>query len=497
MFGATLRLPIGVSMNLRRLIALSALQQYGRYVIMFGTSVVVARLLTPAEMGVFAVSMGIIGLLEALRTMGIGSYFISLPTITTEDLRLYSGLSWILSLAFAALLVALSWWTSAIYADPLVGTSLRILAIAHALSALGVVPNLILMREMRFDRMLLIGLATSAVQTVTVVALAYLGAGPLSLAWGQVTSTLATSLGSVLCVPAMAWVRPSLHRWRRPFGFGGWLTATTISGSIGMQAAELIIGRVLGLASTALYSRALGLAGIVRTLFYGAATQPALPAFVRAQREDAGGLARLYLRFVAVITGLSWPAYAVLAIWGEPVTVLLYGETWRPAAALLPMICLGGILACAAMPYHQVLVARQCVRLLFLCETVLLLNWLALLLISAQLGLQAVAWAYVVGSFVAVIVYIVALRHVIGLRLRDIAAAWWRSGVPAFAAAAVAAAMRISDISDSWPLPIVLVLTGAACGLAWLGAIWLVRHEFRGHAMDIAAAVARRLARGR
>jgi O-antigen/teichoic acid export membrane protein len=472
-------------MNLRRSIILSALGQYGRQVIMFGASVVVARLLTPAEMGVFAVSMGVIGLLGALRTMGIPAYFVSLPTISTEDLRLYAGLSWLLGLGFAALLVAISWWASAFYANPQVGTSLRILAVAQGLSPIGVVPGLLLMREMRFGAMLWVGLAAGAIQAVTVISLAATGSGPLSLAWAQVASNLTSSFGTMLCVPALVGLRPSLRGWRRPIGFGGWLTATSISSNVGMQAAELITGRVLGLASTALYSRALGLANLIQTLFYATATQPALPAFVQAEREETGGMGRVYLRFVAVITGLSWPAYAALAIWAEPITVLLYGDQWRPAAALVPMICLASILIFAAMPYHEVLVARQRVRLFFLCETGLLLNWLALLLVATRLGLQAVAWAYVANSLIALIVYIAAMRRAIGLRLRDLAAVWWRSGVPALVVAAVAALVRLSPIATAWPLPLVLVLTGCLGGLAWFAAIWLVRHEFRDHAVEL------------
>jgi len=472
-------------MNLRRSIILSALQQYGRQIIMFGASVAVARLLTPAEMGVFAVSMGVIALLEALRTMGIPPYFVSLPTLSTADQRLYSGLSWVLSFAFAGLLVALSGWAGTFYGNRQITASLCILAVAHALSPIGVVPGLLLLREMRFGAMLWIGLAASTVHAVTVISLALAGAGPLSLAWAQVASNLTTSIGGVLCVPGVLWQRPTLRGWRRPFSFGGWVTATSIAGSIGMQAAELITGRVLGLASTALYSRALGVAGLVRTLFYASAVQPALPAFVHAQREEKDGMGRVYLRFVAVITGLSWPAYAALAIWAEPVTVLLYGEQWRPSAALLPMICLGTILSFAGMPYHQALTARQRVRLLFLCETGLLLTWLLLLLIATPLGLRAVAWAYVLCSAIALSVYVTALRHAIGLRLRDLAAVWWRSGVPALVVAAVAGLLRLSPLATAWPLLLVLALTGCLCGLAWFAAIWLVRHEFRGHAGDL------------
>jgi O-antigen/teichoic acid export membrane protein len=164
---------------------------------------------------------------------------------------------------------------------------------------------------------------------------------------------------------------------------------------------------------------------------------------------------------------------------------MLYGEQWRPAAAVLPTVCIASILVLAATPYHQALMASQRVRLFFLCETGLLLNWLALLLVATPLGLQAVAWAYVAGTLVGAVVYVIALRLAIGLRLRDLAAVWWRSGVPALAVGVVAALMRLSPLATAWPLPFVLLLTGVLGGSVWLGAIWLVRHEFRDHAIDL------------
>ncbi len=472
-------------MSIRGAIILSAIGQYGRSAIMFGATIIVVRLLMPAEMGVFAVAMGAIGLLDAVRTMGIPVYFTAQPILSAEDLRLYAGLSWVLGIGFAAVLVALSWWAGGFYGNPQVGATLRILAVAYSLNPIGVVPALVLTREMRFGALVGVGLAASAVQAVVVVSLAASGVGPLSLAWAQVATNLTSSLGFALCIPGMAWTRPTLRGWRRPFGFGGWLTATAIAGSVNGQAAELITGRTLGLASTALYSRALSLTNLVQTLFYGAVAAPALPALTRAERDEKGGMVPVYLRFVAAITGLCWPAYAALAIWGEPITVLLYGEPWRQAAALLPAVCLGNALVFGVLPYHFALVTAQRARLYFLCELGIMLIWLTLLLLASRVNLQTVAWAYAASRAVAAVVYVAALRRAIALRLSDIAAVWWRSLVPAFAAAAVAALMRLSPVATAWPLPVVLVLTGFLGGIAWFGAIWLVRHEFRDHAIEL------------
>lgn len=472
-------------MGLRQSIILSVLQRYGTQIITFATGVAIARLLTPGQVGVFAIALSVVAFLDVLRTMGVGSYFITERALTTEQLRTAAGINWLFGVLISAVVLALSEPAARFYEDQQVGTVLRILALSNLVAPFGGVAQILLVREMRFRALLQVGLAASSIQGALAVALAVLDYGPVSLAWGVVASNAVSAVGFNFSVREARWLRPSLRGWLEPFRMGSWLTATGLASTAGMQAAQLLIGKTLSLGDLALYSRALNLCNNVSALFYAAAIQPALPAFARAEREQPGGLVRIYLRLVAVITGLGWPAYAVLAIWAEPLVVFLYGEQWRPAAAILPALCLGSALPLALTPNGQPLIAHRRVRLLFVCEAGLLINWLVLLLAFSRHGLQAIAIAFIVSHVVWLCAYLIALKAVLRFPMRGILQVWYKSAVVTISVATAVAIIRFSPIGDALPVPAALALSGFLGGLAWLSTVWLIRHEYRRHVVDL------------
>ena len=65
-----------MQVSMRRSILWMGLSQGGLFVIQFGGSVVIARLLTPYDMGVYALAAATVGLLMALRVFGLGTFLI-------------------------------------------------------------------------------------------------------------------------------------------------------------------------------------------------------------------------------------------------------------------------------------------------------------------------------------------------------------------------------------------------------------------------------------
>ena len=62
--------------SVRRALALSLVERYLTLAIALGSNMVLARLLTPDQIGVYSVSLAVIGLAQALRDFGVGSYLI-------------------------------------------------------------------------------------------------------------------------------------------------------------------------------------------------------------------------------------------------------------------------------------------------------------------------------------------------------------------------------------------------------------------------------------
>jgi O-antigen/teichoic acid export membrane protein len=73
-----------MAFSVRRGLAWMLLSQSGLFVLQFGGSVVMARLLTPHEMGIFAVAYAIVGILSTIRALGLSSFLIREPDLTPE-----------------------------------------------------------------------------------------------------------------------------------------------------------------------------------------------------------------------------------------------------------------------------------------------------------------------------------------------------------------------------------------------------------------------------
>jgi len=80
-------------MSFRRSVAWMAASQGCLFVLQFGGSVALARLLTPYEMGVFAVAAAVMGVLGILQAFGLAVFVVREPQIDADLLeRLHSQL---------------------------------------------------------------------------------------------------------------------------------------------------------------------------------------------------------------------------------------------------------------------------------------------------------------------------------------------------------------------------------------------------------------------
>jgi O-antigen/teichoic acid export membrane protein len=126
---------------------------------------------------------------------------------------------------------------------------------------------------------------------------------------------------------------PSLKEWRRIAAFGGFASGANLVGTIGVNIAELIIGRMLGFSAVAYYSRAMGLLNIFRMTVQATVLSVALPAFADQYRAGID-MRPDYGRAAALMTGLAWPFYGMLALLAQPVIRLLYGRQWDEAVVI-------------------------------------------------------------------------------------------------------------------------------------------------------------------
>lgn len=346
-------------MSVRRALAFSFLDRYAGLVLGIASSIVIARLLTPAEIGAFSVTMVLMSLAQTFRDLGAGQYLVQEKELTPPRIRAV----WTVLLGLGVLLcvfsVLIAKPVAAFYNDPRIEFILYVLAANYLINPIAGITYAWLMREMRYDAVALMRFSAALAGSATSVYLAWLGWGPISLAWGALASTCANAgVGLMLRPRGFPWL-PGFGEVRRVMGFG---YRVTLSGSVDSLAAampELALGRLQDLTAVGLFSRANGLVQLFARGVSDAVNSVALSMFAKSSREGHD-IAPEFIRANAYMTAMAWSFGVFLVFMAYPLVRVLYGTQWEDA--VLPARVLGVALMLAApgaLCYHALLAVGQ------------------------------------------------------------------------------------------------------------------------------------------
>ena len=326
--------------GLRRSIAFSAVERYGAYAIGLAGMAGAARLLTPRDFGVFALASILVVLVDVLRDFGTGSYLVQLRELSRDAVRgsvtvmLFISLGCTLLLAAAALPAAAFFdepETRRRYADHCRGQPDQ--PSRHPSAAM-------LRRDMAFDTLAVISLLATAVQVSVLLSLAWQGFGAASLAWGSLAAGLARAAACNLARPVPWAFRPTLSGWRPALAFGGWSSATAFVNVLHNNAAQLLLGRLLGVVPVGLYDRALTICLLPDRLVVSALHPVLLPALAEHVRRG-GTVVEPYLLGLRHMAAVQWPALVCLILLADPLVMLLLGPQWHEVPHLVRLMAGG------------------------------------------------------------------------------------------------------------------------------------------------------------
>jgi len=437
----------------------------------WAVTLIVIRLLTPADYGLLAMAMVFVGLLYQLAELGLGSAVVQRLEIDTALLRKAYGVILLVHGALCLTLFLAAPLISALMEEPRLVPIVRMLSALFLVSAFQVLPLALLQRKLEYRRQALNDFRSVILGSSTVLAGALAGFGVWSLVLGSFVTQLGKSIGLNRIAPFPHWPDFSLRGTKQLLTFGGNLTGAWILAAFFMQADVLIAGRWLGKEIVGFYSVAMHLASLPAQRMFGIINPIAFPAFARMQ-HDLRQLAYALLKGLRLLAFISLPLlWGISSVAPEIVSAIL-GPKWGPSTFPLGAIAL-------MMPVRMVnLFIPNAMQGIGRTDLLLRNNLAAAILmpiaflIGIQWGLTGLSLAWVIVT--PIVVFENLRRALPPLELRI--GALWKAVAPACAAAATMYAavfgMRLLLPASLPPLAAlcVLVATGAAVyALASLG----------------------------
>lgn len=397
-------------------------EKYTLLVLNTAGAMMLARWLTPAEIGVYAIGAVLVGLVQVLRDFGVGAYVIQERELSTDKLRAALGVSMLIAWPLAGLVLAASQPAAWFYHEPRLRTVLALLALNFLLVPFSAVALPCLRRQMRFGAIFAINLSQCVAQLACSVTLAVLGWGYLSLACGAVAGAVATLAATVCCRPReLPWL-PAWRGVRKILSFGSISTAGTLIDEAGVAAPDLIIGKMAGIAEVGIYGKAMGVINVFNQLVT-AAVSPVIFPLYSAQVRDGRDLRQAYLTTVSYMTALAWPFFAGVALFAQPLVRFLYGPQWDAAVPVIRVVCLGSAVYSMFSMARYLFVAMGQVKAQARLDALAVPVRVVAVLVAAPFGLYWVGWAVVVGALFRSWLAYCCLRRLTGLDWRDLATA--------------------------------------------------------------------------
>ena len=378
-------------------------QQFGVQAIQFAVSVVLARLITPAEFGLIGMIAIFIGVGSILFDGGLTSSLIRTPNVDDFDYSTVFFFNLFTSIIIYIVLFITAPFIASFFKQGILTDILRIYAIAFIISALAAVQNAKLTKEMKFKLLAIAAIPGIILGSVVGIIMAYNGFGVWSLVYSFLTQSLCTT---IFLWSVSKWT-PSLIfskiKFMQHFYYGSKLTISGILDVIFVNLYQLVIGKFYAPAQVGYYTRANTLMMLPVGTVSTALNKVVFPLFSKLQ-DDIVRLRDVYKRVMLAVIFLISPIVALMAILIKPLVLFLFGEIWLPVVPIFQIIAITGILYPLHLYNLLILQIRGKSGLFLKLEVAKKLLNIIIITLTIYSGFYALLWGLVIFSFLALFI---------------------------------------------------------------------------------------------
>jgi O-antigen/teichoic acid export membrane protein len=306
-------------------------------------TVITARILTPRDYGLLALSEAVLPYFIVLATLKLEVFLVQSDKLTDREDGSLQFLLLILGVVATILAFFAAFGISSFYKEPEVLAPLQAISMLFLIRATQIVPESKLKRDLRFKEIGLTNLAIGLVRGILQLVLAIIGFSYWSLVIGNLLSEIAKSLTFRLLDQRRLRLNYNRDIWLRAARFGASASMATAAWLLFSTADSLIVGRLFGVNFLGLYAMAVFLMDLPLSKMNGMLSPIVLPYYAKL-RSHPLVLKRSFLRLNSGLMGIVAPALIGGAVIAPVFFPLLLGEKWRGLVLPFQILAMVGIL---------------------------------------------------------------------------------------------------------------------------------------------------------
>jgi O-antigen/teichoic acid export membrane protein len=434
---------------------------------------VVARVLSPEQLGLFAAATVVLTFFGMLSEQGLSEAVVQREYISPEQL---SAVFW-LNLMVSVVLVLLVWLTAPAIAQwmkiPDLTPILRVSSLALPIAAATFGQMAMRRRTFGYRWIATTAMASTAVGSIVLLTLLFAGFGVWSL--------VAQSLTAALVTAALMWMRPGWSLTRRVdfqgvrplMAYGGNRLGTYLLDFANTRYVELFLASTLGPAALAVYTVGLKLYQALLQMLSSTVMDVAHSGFSRLA-NDRPGLIAAYYKSISITATIAVPIFCMVAAVAPSLTVVLFGPKWHASAEVMRWMGLLG--AVQVLQFYNGTVynaiGRPGIGLQFMIAKVALT--IGALAFVRDGSMTALLHAYIASQLATTPASFYLVRRLIGVSITELARLLWPMLTGSVLMVVVAVIVQSMLQAEGLSVYLVLIGSVAAGTIAYLALLELV-----------------------
>ncbi len=392
----------GMSDKIRNGALWTYIQTAGVAAIRFVAGVILARILSPEDFGVFIAVSAFSSILLVQIRFGIPQAIVFLDKVNRSQLNSAFWLMEIIALFAVLITLASMGWLESWYEDDRFTGIFVITFLNFFLTPYIFIKTSLLRREMDFKKISQLTLIGQFVSMPVSILLALSGFGPYSLA---ITGVISSLISVALMYSSCSWQPGGISIYNikslLPYSWRVNLNATQ---QVMIERVDnILVGALLGIASLGIYNRAYSLSRLPVEQFV-ANIYPLLFSGLSRVKGDLEKSRAIFYKSICVTTLVSYPLLVILMSIGEDFIFVVYGEQWISASEPLFFLLLGSFATVLSIQVRSLNAAQNLVGREVYINAFTLVFTLFVVWYFSQGGLLAIAIAISVREYLFLLV---------------------------------------------------------------------------------------------
>lgn len=318
-------------------------------IVSFLRMIILARILIPAQFGIFGIVSLVLSFLDILTEMGITFVLVKEKNLDEE----YINTAWMVSVVRGIAISLFIFLTAPLIADffhaPQVRSLLALSSIIPLIRGLINPAVAKFQKELKFDKEFRLKFSVFFIDSLVAVILTIITRSAIGLVWGLIAGAIFEVLFSFVFVKPTPKFSFNIDRFRKIIGQGKWITALGVLNYFFSQGDNIVVGKVLNSESLGLYQMAYKMSILPITEIADVVSRVTFPVYVKIA-DDIARIKKAFWKTTFGISLLAVPFGLIIFIFSKEIVEIILGKNWLGIIPVLKILSIFGIIKAVSGP---------------------------------------------------------------------------------------------------------------------------------------------------